>query len=67
MDRPKSRSSAKDSTTKRQPARKSTEGQAVSTDDVVLETYEQSPDRGNEDERSESAAPDETSSDETTA
>ena len=67
MDRPKSRPSAKGSTNKRQPARKSTEGQTDSTDDVVLETYEQSPDRRNGDERSD-AAPDETSSDdETTA
>jgi hypothetical protein len=40
------------------PARKSTEIQPVRKEDVVLETYEQSPERPGSDERNRSATPD---------
>ena len=40
------------------PARKSTEIQPVTKDDVALETYERSPERPGGDERSNRATPD---------
>lgn len=39
-------------------ARKNTDVQPVKNDDVVLETYEQSPERPGDDERNETTMPD---------
>lgn len=60
MDKPKPRSSPDAASNQGRPARKSTEIQPIKSDDVTLETYEQSPERLGDDERNDPATPDET-------
>ena len=58
MDKPKPRPSPDAALNRGWPARKSTEIQPAKTDDVALETYEQSPERPGSDERNNQATPD---------
>jgi hypothetical protein len=59
MEKPKHRSSPNAKFNRGRPARKSSEIQPVKQeDDVVLETYEQSPERPGGDERNNLATPD---------
>jgi hypothetical protein len=59
METPKPRPSPDAKSDRGRPARKSTEIQPVKPEeDVVLETYEQSPERPGGDERSNRATPD---------
>lgn len=60
MDKIKPRPSPDARSNRGRPARKSTEIQPVKIDidDVVLETYEQSPERPDGDERNNAATPD---------
>jgi hypothetical protein len=58
MDTPKPRPSSDEVSNQGRPARKSTDVQPIKTDDVALETYEQSPERQGGDERNNGATPD---------
>jgi hypothetical protein len=58
MDKRKRRPSADTIAPEGRPARKSTEIQSVKTEDAVLETYEQSPERPGGDVRNELETPD---------
>lgn len=59
MEKPKRRPSPDANSNRGRPARKSSEIQpAIPEEDVVLETYEQSPERAGSDERNNLATPD---------
>jgi len=59
MDTPKRRPATDTPSNEGRPVRKSSEIQPVTENDVVLETYERSPERPGGDERSVPATPDE--------
>lgn len=58
MDKVKSRQPRDARSNQGRPARKSTEIQPVTSEDVALETYEQSPERPGGDERNNGTTPD---------
>jgi hypothetical protein len=58
MDKIKPRQPPEAKSNQGRPARKSTEIQPVKSEDVALETYEQSPERPGGDERNNGATPD---------
>lgn len=58
MDKIKPRPSPDARSNQGRPTRKSTEIQPAKSDDVALETYEQSPERPDGDERNNRATPD---------